>query len=263
MNICENCAILTPEERKSEIPYLATHIMMGAKVWEGYKGKKDVVGVEVGSKCVELSEVDYKLAKALAEEVGKKAVLEKIVSAHESVNLYRLAVREFGKTIYSNQTHLRKIIGLKDRTGSGYWRMIQPLSYMDKQGLHIDITAAGVDIDKLMDYDTIFVQRIHDWEGYYLLSRLKSAGKRIVYDLDDDIFNIPDENPASRMIRRDEQMAAAECMKLADVVTVTTDALQTMVRNVTERERERLGRRWERGMQTRTRGHKGAPKSGL
>lgn len=234
INVCESCAVLSPEERKKEIPYLAVCILMGAKVWERHKGKRDVVGIEICGLCMEISDADYKLAKALAEEVGKKSLIGKVVSAYESVNLYRLAEKTFDTSLYANQVNLKRIIELKDRTGSGYWRMVQPARYMDTAGLHIDITAAGVDIDKLKDYDTIFVQRIHDWEGYYLLARLKEMGKRVVYDIDDDMFNIPPENPASRMIGRDAQMAAAECMKLADVVTVTTDVLQTVIRNVTE-----------------------------
>lgn len=234
INICEGCAPLSPEEKKREIPYLAVCLLMGAKVWERHLGKKGVVGIEVNNKCVEISDLDYSLARALAEEVGKKACLGKIVSAYESLDLHRLATKSFEISLYANQSGLKKVIMLKDKTGSGYWRMVQPTSYMDGEGLSIDITAAGADIDKLRDYDTIFVQRIHDWEGYYLLARLKKMGKRIVYDIDDDIFNIPTENPAFRLIGRDEQMAAAECMKLADVVTVTTDSLQTMIRNVTE-----------------------------
>ena len=234
LNICEGVAVLSSEQRKKDIPYLAVCLLMGAKVWERHFGKKDVVGVEVAGKCVEISDADYKLAVNLSEIVNKKSLIGRVVSAYESVALYRLAVNEFEISLYANKSQLKQIIMLKDRTGSGYWRMVQPATYMDKTGIQVDITAAGVDIDKLRDYDTIFVQRIHDWDGYYLLKRLKEMGKRVVYDLDDDIFNIPSENPASRIIGRDAQMAAAECMKIADVVTVTTDVLRDVVRNATE-----------------------------
>ena len=235
INICEGTAVFSSEQRKKEIPYLAVCILMGAKVWERHFGKRDVVGIEMSNgKCIEISDIDYKLACSLAAEVSKKSLIGKVVSAYESVALYRLAEKEFEMSLFANKTHLKQIIMLKDRTGSGYWRMVQPARYIDRTGLQVDITSAGVDIERLRDYDTIFVQRIHDWEGYYLLARLKEMGKKVVYDLDDDIFNIPAENPASRLIGRDAQMAAASCMKLADVVTVTTDVLQGVVRNATE-----------------------------
>jgi glycosyltransferase involved in cell wall biosynthesis len=105
---------------------------------------------------------------------------------------------------------------------------------MDHEGIYIDITATGVKFESLLEYGTIYVQRIHDWESYYLLERLKKAGKRIVYDIDDDIFNIEKDNPASRLIGRDEQMAAVACMKLADEVTTSTAKLQWVIRNATE-----------------------------
>ena len=79
---------------------------------------------------------------------------------------------------------------------------------------YFDVTAAGVNCSDLREYETVFVQRIHDWDSYYMLERLKSSGKRIVYDMDDDVFHLDKENPAVRILGRDELMAAAACMRL-------------------------------------------------
>ena len=152
ISMCDGCAVFTPEERKTEIPYLAVCILLGAKIWQRHWGKRGVVGVEVSGKCREVSEIDYKIANALAEEVQKKFSLNKIVSAYDSVDLYRLAVMDFGVSLYANQVNLKKVIMLKDRTGSGYWRMVQPAMYMDRTGMKIDITSAGVNIEKLRDF---------------------------------------------------------------------------------------------------------------
>jgi glycosyltransferase involved in cell wall biosynthesis len=97
---------------------------------------------------------------------------------------------------------------------------------MDMDGIYVDITSGAVKFEHLLEYDTIFVQRLHSWDSFYVLERLRKAGKRIVYDIDDDLFSIPADNPASKAIGRNEQMAAVECMKLADVVTTTTTTLQ-------------------------------------
>jgi glycosyltransferase involved in cell wall biosynthesis len=112
--------------------------------------------------------------------------------------------------------------------------MVFPAHYMDKSDVYVDITAVGVPFNDLLEYHTIYIQRTHDWESFYLLERAKKAGKRIVYDLDDDIFNIDKDNPASRLIGRDEQMAAVACMKLADGVTTTTSTLANVIRGATE-----------------------------
>jgi glycosyltransferase involved in cell wall biosynthesis len=78
----------------------------------------------------------------------------------------------------------------------------------------------------LLDYHTIVVQRLHQWREFYVIDRLKRLGKRIVYDIDDDIFNIPSHNPASHLIRNDECEAARAIMNLADAVTTTTEILK-------------------------------------
>jgi glycosyltransferase involved in cell wall biosynthesis len=77
-----------------------------------------------------------------------------------------------------------------------------------------------------LEYEVIVVQRVHSWESVNILARLKKAGRRIVYDIDDDIFAIPESNPAFKAFGMGDQMAAVECMKLADLVTVSTPELQ-------------------------------------
>jgi glycosyltransferase involved in cell wall biosynthesis len=123
---------------------------------------------------------------------------------------------------------------LKDKGSSGWWRMVLPARAMKAENWRIDCTAAPVEFDSLLEYDTIFVQRIHDWESFYMLERLKQAGKYIVYDIDDDLFNITPDNPAYNTITRDDQLAAANCMKLADLVTTTTAELQRRLTGVME-----------------------------
>jgi glycosyltransferase involved in cell wall biosynthesis len=93
-----------------------------------------------------------------------------------------------------------------------------------------------VKFDYLLEYDTIYVQRLHDWESFYVLEKLKKAGRRIVYDMDDDIFSLTPDNPAFHVISRDNQQAAVACMKLADVVTTTTAVLQHRLAQVLDGE---------------------------
>ena len=68
------------------------------------------------------------------------------------------------------------IIMLKDQGGCGYWRMVLPARNMDRNGLYIDVTGSAVDFDHLLEYDTIFVQRIHNWDSVSVLQRLKEGG---------------------------------------------------------------------------------------
>jgi glycosyltransferase involved in cell wall biosynthesis len=148
----------------------------------------------------------------------------KVVSATQALEIYRLAQTEMQMS--DEQAGLKGIVMLKDTAGSGYWRMVLPAQYMNKDGIFIDVTAAAVRFDYLLEYDTIFVQRLHDWESFYVLEKLKAAGKRVVYDLDDDLFSVTPDNPVSSSIGRDQQLAAAACMRLANCVTCSTPELK-------------------------------------
>lgn len=233
VNLCEGCSVMSPETRKREIPLLATTLLMGPVVHENYKGRKDTVAIEIDGEFRVLAKCDFDVAKQIAEGIEGKMHMPKMVSLKQCLEVTRLAAIELAR-LGDDRDGRKGIVMLKDRTGSGYWRMVFPARYMDKDGISVDITAGAVDFNSLLEYHTVYVQRIHDWESFYLLERLKKAGKRIVYDIDDDIFNIDKDNPAARLIGRDEQMAAVACMKLADEVVVSTVPLQTVIRNATE-----------------------------
>jgi len=85
--------------------------------------------------------------------------------------------------------------------------------------------------ESLLEYDTIFVQRLHEWSDADMLTRLSKIGKRVVYDIDDDIFSIPESNPVHGMMNNDAKMAARECMKIADLVTVSTNPLRDKLKH--------------------------------
>jgi glycosyltransferase involved in cell wall biosynthesis len=217
--------VLTVEARKREWPALITRLVLGAKVINPWHGLKDVFTIDdVYGKRL-MSKIDFTIARAIADQIVREFDLQKIVPAHEVLN-----IRERAQDLVESMTDERAgksgIIMLKDRGGCGYWRTVLPSRYIETDGLYIDVTGGAVDYNHLLEYQTIFVQRVHNWESVEVLRRLKKLGKRIVYDIDDDLFSIPESNPAHNSMGRSEQMAALECMKMASVVTTTTTALQ-------------------------------------
>jgi len=213
------------ETRKRALPTFITRLVMGAKVMSPWRGRADIVVVEDVYGSTKISLPDFAIAKEVAEKISKELGLQRIVPAHQI-----LVVRDRAQSILESMVDYRAgkhgIIMLKDSGGCGYWRMVLPSRYMDRKSVYVDVTGGAVDFDHLLEYDTVVVQRVHNWDSFYVLQRLKQAGKRIVYDIDDDLFSIPEDNPASKAIGRTEMMAAVECMKIADVVTTTTIALQ-------------------------------------
>lgn len=230
-NLCDGCAVMSPKERQREIPLLAVCLLLGAWVYNHYKGNKDTVAIEMDYEWKIISLVDYEITKLVLEKLNDLRTSRMQPTNGQIIDLIRMATDIYEKM--ETPANKRGVIMLKDRSGSGYWRMVFPARYLEKSDSYIDITAAGVKASSLMEYETIFVQRLHDWESYYLLEKLKRSGKRIVYDLDDDIFNIDKNNPAEKLIGRDDLKAAEACIKLADVVTTTVEPLKNVIIDVT------------------------------
>jgi glycosyltransferase involved in cell wall biosynthesis len=221
----EIVSVFPVEARKRLLPTLISRLVMGANVISPWHGRQDVVVIEDVYGLTKLSVQDFAIAKEVAERITKELGLQMIVPSHQV-----LVIRDRAQEIVASMTDCRAgkkgIIMLKDQGGCGYWRMSLPAKYINRDGIYIDVTGGTLGLDGLLEYDTIFVQRVCNWDYLLVLERLKKAGKRIVYDVDDDIFAIPSDNPASKGMGRSEQMAAVECMKIADVVTTTTSILQ-------------------------------------
>lgn len=241
MTITESVALLPPEARKQEIPYLVVLHLLGAHVHKNYQGK-DAFALEMDGTFYPLSTIDYEIVCSIATEISGE-IGHPIHTPAQWMMVHRIACRKLAETesFLSGQNRTRKVIMLKDQGGAGYWRMVLPAKHLEKLiekdpdisgQVSIDVTSASVKFDYLLEYDTIYVQRLHDWESFYILEKLKKAGKRIVYDIDDDIFSLTPDNPAFHVISRDNQMAAIACMKMADTVTTTTSVLQNRLAQV-------------------------------
>jgi glycosyltransferase involved in cell wall biosynthesis len=224
MNVSEDAAVMPPDATSTEIPYVVTWVALGAICHVPYKDKKDLVGLELNGELMTLSMKDWQLAARIHDEIANSRA-GIMMSGYEIMLWHQMAAKLVKK--YTSEVD-KSVVMLKDKGGAGYWRMILPAKHLEgtSEGtLRVDISASEVKFDYLLEYDTVYVQRVHDWESFYVLEKLKKAGKRIVYDIDDDIFSLKPDNPAFHVIGRDHQMAAAACMRMADCVTTTTDVL--------------------------------------
>lgn len=217
--------VLPIETRKRHLPTLITRLVLGVRTTSPWRGRADVVLVDDIYGPTKVSASDFKIAQEVADKIIMEFGVQRIIPHHQ-VLVIRDRAQDILEAMTDERAGKKGIIMLKDQGGCGHWRMVLPATHMDRSGIYIDITGGSVDFDHLLEYDTICVQRVHNWDSQSVLERLKKAGKRIIYDIDDDLFSIPESNPASKAMGRGEQMAALACMKLADVVVVTTTALQ-------------------------------------
>ncbi len=106
-------------------------------------------------------------------------------------------------------------------------RVIGPLSkLMDRVDLHLPLVRergiVKMKKDTLYSSDIILVQRTTFFPKS--LAQQKSPWRKIVYEIDDLLIDIPDDNPNKKIINKKEQIIDA--LREADAVTVTTDTLR-------------------------------------
>ena len=113
---------------------------------------------------------------------------------------------------------------ISDWGGCGYYRCVVPAQYLIRNGItfRIQVEYKREHID---DADLIVLQRQFDvnvlsWQKY-----AQDKGIKVVFECDDDIFNVPNWNPTKKHWRA-VRNTAAEILRRSDLVTVTNNALK-------------------------------------
>lgn len=119
-------------------------------------------------------------------------------------------------------------------SGCGYYRVTLPLDALKAQGWDVGYRA-GTPPPEAENAKVIIGQRLDRPEVMGHWRRLAMRSK-LVYELDDDVFSIEPINwLAYRVYSRDDvQDAVAHCAEVADVVTVSTEALAERMRQFSD-----------------------------
>lgn len=119
--------------------------------------------------------------------------------------------------------------------GSGcmYWRIKLPLGQLAEHGY--DVTLASADVDtgpgvtpsSMAGHDVIVMQRFNKPGAVHLWREARTPHNRLVYELDDDVFHVSQDNfAAHHMWQRPEILdAATHAMEVADIITCSTQPL--------------------------------------
>jgi len=108
-------------------------------------------------------------------------------------------------------------------------RLVEPFGLMNEYDAVIasEIDKNGVlriDYQTLLMQDLIIVQRdFPSADTMHLLKKLKSLGKKLIYETDDAFHLIPETHP--KVFHRSKAPTIFEFAKIADVITVSTEAL--------------------------------------
>lgn len=107
------------------------------------------------------------------------------------------------------------------------WRFYFP--YMNLPSSQFHFFAQAPKFEVFAGCDIIAVQRCHTMGQFKFIETAKALELKVIYDLDDDVFDIPEYNPAYALLNRYREGFIA-CMQLVDVITVSTDSLAKIVR---------------------------------
>lgn len=131
-----------------------------------------------------------------------------------------------------------KIFAAHDGLGCGHVRVIQPLRELARHGHEVTLTTHADDstIENLKNgskYDVIVGQRFTGYSGMSAWRRARNPLNRLVFEVDDDMFNIEKINSTAH--KEFTQVEVQEALKtyssMADLITVTTETLAQLQRD--------------------------------
>ncbi len=119
---------------------------------------------------------------------------------------------------------------LDKRDSTSWWRMLGVLPYIQ----HPDITLVDISDTKVFDWSLfsgkrgIIFQRPFAQDHANIIGAAKNMGLRVILDLDDLLWDVPQWNPTHLMYKAN-QATLNTCFKLADEVWVSTPEIRDAV----------------------------------
>jgi glycosyltransferase involved in cell wall biosynthesis len=101
-----------------------------------------------------------------------------------------------------------------------------PLSEYYFTGWESNGTPKQMDLQRIIGRRVVIVQRQASIHNLRAMQHMKAAGLRIIYDLDDNLWDLPHGNPAKKTFQAYKEQFSM-CASAADLVTVSTQGLKT------------------------------------
>lgn len=106
-----------------------------------------------------------------------------------------------------------------DNMGCGFYRIKEPYSL-----IRSDVKfAISNNLDAAWDYDAVILQRPHHEKLPMFIKDYKKSGKKVIVDTDDDLFSIPESNPAKQFYTKEYLYSYRECLRTCDYIHTTTE----------------------------------------
>lgn len=171
---------------------------------------------------------------AKKEEIKKrnKTSLDKMVAEAKQHEQRALAAKK-----YDGITKIRAYRG--DRAACWFFRLHAPMSYLaryHKDRYWVAITSR-LDKDRVGEEDLAILQRQYKADVFHpIMKAKKEKGMKVVYEIDDDLFNVPKWNPAYKILgQKTVQDNTKRFLENVDAVFTTTHQLKDTYKNYCKR----------------------------
>jgi glycosyltransferase involved in cell wall biosynthesis len=118
-----------------------------------------------------------------------------------------------------------------DTSGCGFYRVLQPATYLRSILRHeVQIAFKFSSLQQLLYFDLIIIQRQYKDGLLRTISELQSHKKKIVYELDDSLWDMPYGDERRKYWTHDKIAGAEAIIKACDAVTTSTEPLSEILR---------------------------------
>ncbi len=115
-----------------------------------------------------------------------------------------------------------------------YYRCTLPARHLRKRGLAETRVVSGLAKEYVDWADLVVVQRVVGDLMCHVVRYCKLEGKKVVYELDDNIFKYPDSVEYVRKGLQAETLSALRITRSVDAITTSTDAIAETVRELVD-----------------------------
>ncbi len=124
------------------------------------------------------------------------------------------------------------IKGDEEARAPWFYRTLPVLQMVQRSGIVHQIIGKGNQVvydNNFPCFNALFIHRPHTKEDFEMIERAAKWGLKIWIDLDDNYWEIPPLNRAHNFFDKERLKIVDNCLRLADLITVSTDGLNKYV----------------------------------
>lgn len=241
-------SIMEPEWSRADIieksPYYALRLTCDAEVHFAPRGNKNFVSMALDGMEYILHVKNFEKVQMLQEDFVTIFLKHKGYPTDGYVELSRVMrynpnllmdslqflVSRARKTFDIPSDKIRVYWPLQDDTACTKYRSELPFAYMQtKQDEYYTEASRFFSHNSLSYFDAIWINRAPSGNVMAIIESVKRDGKVLIYEADDDLFNIPEWNPAHRVYTDDIKRQIKESMSLSDFCVGTNHHLANLL----------------------------------